>query len=175
MCVVSSETPARLRRPELRAGRHSAGAGRDQRPEASDALAAVHRARCPLAARLHRDHQQRHAALRQRFGKEARCAALRQAPATLASRLAAYVRIRCRGTVRTSEVLSEGWFVIGDPPAERAWGSLQVPLLMQTGQHHSPLWGNAKFSLVSQFRVAGKRWLITSQLRLTWFWEWTEY
>lgn len=103
MCVLSSETPARLRRPELRAGRHSAGAGRDQRPEAPDALAAVHRARCSLAARLHRDHQQRHAALRQRLGKEARCAAVRPARATLASRPAAYVRIRCRGTVRTSE------------------------------------------------------------------------
>lgn len=72
MCVVSSEAPARLRHPELRAGRHSAGAGRDQRPEAPDALAAVHRARCPLAARLHRHHQQRHAALRQRLGEEAR-------------------------------------------------------------------------------------------------------
>lgn len=97
MCVVSSETPARLRCPELRAGRHSAGAGRGQRPEAPDALAAVHRARCSLAAHLHRDHQQRHAALRQRLGEEARCAAVRHAQATLASRLAAYVRIGCRG------------------------------------------------------------------------------
>lgn len=66
MCLyISSETPARLRHPELRAGRDSAGAGRDQRPEAPETLAAVGGPLCSLAACLHRDHQQRHAALRQ--------------------------------------------------------------------------------------------------------------
>lgn len=67
---VSSETPARLRRPERRAGGDSAGAGRNQRPEAPEALAADHGPLRALAARLRGDHQQRHAALRQRLGKE---------------------------------------------------------------------------------------------------------
>lgn len=66
---VSSETPARLRRPELRAWRDSAGAGWNQRPEAPEALAAVHGPLRALAAHLCRDHQQRHAALRQWLGE----------------------------------------------------------------------------------------------------------
>lgn len=80
-----------------------------------------------------------------------------------------YVRIRCRETVWTSEVLSEGWLVIGDVPAERVLPA-RGPF---TG---SIINADRPASLtVMLLRAAGKRWLNTSQLRLTWFWEWTGY
>lgn len=68
-CSTSPETPARLWRQKLRAGWDSAGTGWNQRHEAQQALGTFHWSLSALAAHHRHDHQQRHAALWQRLGK----------------------------------------------------------------------------------------------------------